>query len=391
MSEDLSGQSLGSFRIERLLGRGGMGAVYLGVEPATGRRVALKVMLRQLGENPEFAIRFEREARVAGQVDHANVARVLESGAAADVRYLAMEFIDGEPLSQMLKGNRPLSPRRALDYACQAARGLEAALRTGSIHRDIKPENLMLTRDGIVKIVDFGLAKNESVDSFKTATGVIMGTPHYISPEQALGRAVDHRTDIYSLGASLYHMLAGRPPFTAETAFEIVQKHIKDEPKAITAWNADVPEHVCQIAYRMMKKHPDERYQTYGHLISTLEDAIAGRSAPKFTMDVVGSDAEAQASPGWLTPRMKLIMGGTAVALILLGLTLKALFAPAPLKEGQTEFRGIDQEAIGVFGNQTRETLRGETLPALDQIGREIRELDREEREFSSPSRRRRD
>lgn len=389
MSDELIGKSLGVYRIERLLGRGGMGAVYEGVDTRDGRRVAVKVMTRTLGEDRELVSRFEREARVASQTHHPNVARVMDSGASDDVRYLVMEFIDGRSLADILREKKFLVGRRAVDFIRQTADGLQAALAQGSIHRDIKPENLMVTSDDTIKIVDFGLAKNESGDSFKTATGAVMGTPHYMSPEQATGRPVDHRSDIYSLGATFYHMLTGHTPFNGENAFAILQKHVSTEPPAVTKWNSNVPEPVCKVVYRMMSKHPDERFQTYQHLIGVLDDVIAGRTAHSMTMEVVEENAPAPASaaavPLALDSKRLIKIGGAVMAVVLLALMVHYIknefFSSPPMPNPQQAQKKQD---VFETGKASLRNFKEDTVPMIAEIRKATREQDDEVRNFGS-------
>lgn len=387
MSDLLLGKTLHGYKIERMLGRGGMGAVYEGIHEESGIRVALKVMMRNLREDPELVHRFEREARIAAQIKHANVARVMDAGDSDDVRYIVMEYIDGESLTDMLKEKGRLAGPRTLDYVRQAACGLEAAYELGVIHRDIKPANIMVTRDGVVKIVDFGLAKTEKPDSLHTATGAVMGTPHYMSPEQATGSALDHRADIYSLGAAFYQLLTGRTPFDGETALVILQKHISEEPRAIQHWNPNVPEPISQAVYRMMAKHPDDRFQTYGHLIRVLDDLIAGRDAPSMTMQVVDSNIPAPVELTAADKRRKMIFVGTAV----LGFFLLGLFwfhrrseANAAAEALAAENAAAEESTPGGGLAKKAREFKTDTVPMLHDIKKFNEQQDEEVEKFSN-------
>ena len=375
--DPLVGKTLGGCRVERELGRGGMGAVFAGARLESGERVAIKVMTRAFGENEEVVRRFEREADVAGQIKHPNVARVMASGVEGDVRYLVMEYVAGRPLSAILREKGRLAGPTALNVILQTARGLEAAHAIGAIHRDVKPENLMIADDGTVKIVDFGLARQENADSFKTATGAVMGTPHYMSPEQAMGRPTDHRSDIYSLGATFYHLLAGRPPFDGENAFDIVQKHVQNEVRAVTVWNGEVPEGVCQIIYRMLRKRPDERFLTYTHLIKSLEDAIEGRDRPSMTMDVVDERGGDEEESDRLRDRRRWIAIGVAAFLLAVGALGIALRPGAAKARSGSDGAGFDP-------NSTQLDYRTQVIPMLIDVNKALREQDDELANFEN-------
>lgn len=381
MSDPLIGKNLDGYRVLELLGQGGMGAVYLGEDTTTGRRVAIKTMIRGLREDPDIQRRFEREGKLAAEVDHPNIARVMRTGAAEDVRFIVMEYIDGKPLGDALAEKGRIAGSRCIDYIRQAARGLQAAHRAGVIHRDVKPDNLMLTADGIVKIVDFGLAKSDKGDSFKTATGAVMGTAHYISPEQASGMGVDHRSDIYSLGATFYHLLTGHTPFGGETSFAIIQKHIAEPVRDIHVWNPNVPDNVCQIVYRMMEKHPDKRFQTYGHLIDSLDDAIEGRVSSTFTMQVVDDagpsveELEARARGD----RMRLAMIATLV------LFVGAIFVyRGATRRGEADADGGGGGDVHPVFSDEKEKWKTETMPMLHDIMKHNEEMQKDSDNFES-------
>lgn len=406
MSHPLVGKTLGKYRIERLLGRGGMGAVLQGVHTDTGDIVAVKVMSQQLGEDPNLTIRFEREAKVAAQIDHPNVAKVLEYGSAQDVRYIVMEYIDGPSVGDILKMQRKLPGKQCLRVILQTAQGLEAAQRCNSIHRDIKPDNLMTTQDGQVKIVDFGLAKNDDVDSFKTATGVVMGTPHYISPEQAQGRGVDYRADMYSLGATFYHLITGHPPFDGDNAFSIVQKHVSEQVRPIEVWQPEVPEIVCSTIYRMMAKDPNDRFPTYAHLIGTLQDAIEGRYTPTASMEVAGAETLGPASlgprslgPGALahdpgpastdqsgTRRLLAIAGIVIVAVLgFAGYRIQASMDASGIAEGEIANQKLVAPRAQIPTHRINPNKwKDDTIPLLHDISKTLAAQDGEMRDFES-------
>jgi serine/threonine protein kinase len=274
-------QQLGPYKLVRKLGEGGMGAVYLAVDPASGRNVAVKVLPRQLGANPEFVKRFGREAEAAKNLKHPNIIGATTAGEDLGYHYYVMEFCEGETLDAALKRERVFPPGRAVEITLQAARGLQFAHQQGILHRDIKPSNIMLTKDGTAKILDLGLSKHidDSAMSFKTVTGAVLGTPHYISPEQAQGeKHIDGRTDIYSLGATLYHLLTGQTPFDGATALEILSKHVNTQLPNPQDLREDLPDATVQVLERMMAKEPADRYPDCGALITDLEELVAGRT-----------------------------------------------------------------------------------------------------------------
>lgn len=381
MSE-LVGRQFDGYEILRELGSGGMGAVYEAVIAETGEHVAIKVRTKRIGAGAteEDRRRFEREASVAAAINHPNVARVLGNGSFEDLDYLVMEYVDGMPLNEVMKEKVRLPGKKCLDLVLQAARGLQAAYECGSIHRDIKPENLMMTQDGRIKIVDFGLAKNDKMDSFKTATGVVMGTPHYISPEQASGMPVDHRSDIYSLGATLYHLLAGRPPFDGENAFSILHKQIHAEVRSLTQWNPGVPDAVCQMVYRMLAKHPDARYQTYGHLIRVLQDLLSGRDRPSLTMEAV-DESRLQADRLQAQQDRKRMMVAGAILALVAAMALGAMLS----RPSREEVSPAEEAQAGLVQTHVIEPgkWKSTTFPLIEDIRTHINELDEEERNFS--------
>jgi serine/threonine protein kinase len=281
---------LGPYKLVKKIGEGGMGAVYLATDPASGRSVAVKVLPRHYGANAEFVKRFKREADAATKLRHPNIIGAFATGEDQGYHYYVMEYCDGQPLDQLLVLEKRLAVDRAVGLALQAARGLRYAHDQGIIHRDIKPSNIFITRDGTAKILDLGLSKDigDSALSFKTVTGAVLGTPHYISPEQAQGeKDVDGRTDIYSLGATLYHLLTGRTPFEGATALEILSKHVNTVLPNPQDLREEIPDPVVHILERMMAKEPRDRYRDCGMLIADLEEVTSGRT-PKSQMIAPG-------------------------------------------------------------------------------------------------------
>ena len=259
------------------IGTGGMGIVYKARQLSMDRVVALKVLNERYSSNAEFQDRFIREARAAGRLNHPNVIHVHDISRANGRHYFSMEYIDGSSVKDVLRAERKLDVNKALDIVLQAAKALEFAHENRIVHRDIKPDNIMLTREGIVKIADLGIAKTfeEAAPSAKEHRR-IMGTPHYMAPEQALGKAIDHRVDIYSLGATFYHMVTGSTPFTGSTAHEVLKAHIQESLPPIQDLNASVPDPVCFIIERMMAKLPEKRYPDMSKVIEDIERVQRG-------------------------------------------------------------------------------------------------------------------
>ncbi len=261
------------YEIVRLLGKGGMGNVYEARHRMMDRSVALKIIKREFVRKPEAVDRFHREVKAAAQLAHPNVVTAHDAEQAGDIHFMVMEFVDGIDLSEMIKDQGALPVADACDYVRQAAIGLQHAHERGMVHRDIKPHNLMVTANGTVKILDFGLASlspettaNSDVVEARsdlTAAGAIMGTPDFISPEQAEdARRADIRSDIYSLGATLYYLLSGRVPFADGSVMHKLKSHAQVEPDSLNSLRDDLPAELVAIVTKMMAKEPDERFQT---------------------------------------------------------------------------------------------------------------------------------
>jgi WD40 repeat protein/serine/threonine protein kinase len=257
------------YEVIRELGRGGMGVVYLSRNKLMDRPEVLKVVNKQILDQPETAERFLREIRAAARLSHANIVTAYSAVQAGDLLAFAMEYVEGETLEQVVRTQGPLPVANACYYTLQVAQGLQHAFDKGLVHRDIKPQNLILAREGkkhVVKILDFGLAKatreGEAADCGLTGTGMMMGTPDYIAPEQTLDAArADIRADIYSLGCTLYYLLTGKPPFQAKSQFELLQAHHSKEATPLDQVRKDVPVELAAIVAKMMAKDPARRYQ----------------------------------------------------------------------------------------------------------------------------------
>jgi len=275
---DLGLAELGEFKVVRKLGEGAMGSVYLGVGPGR-QRSAIKVLSDHLAKQRTFLTRFFREGQAAIRLQHPNIVRGIDLGEAQGQYYYAMEFIQGRTVRQVMKDAQAVfPPGRATEIIRQVAEGLAYAHENGIIHRDIKPDNIMVTREGVAKLADLGLARQlDSELTALTRTGTSMGTPFYMAPEQAMdAKRADARSDIYSLGATWYHMLTGRAPFEGETLLEIFQKHLKQPLTPPQTINPAVPRGVSLTIERMMAKQAGNRVQTARELMELIDRECLG-------------------------------------------------------------------------------------------------------------------
>jgi eukaryotic-like serine/threonine-protein kinase len=332
-ADDLVGRRLGRYEVAALIGEGGMGRVYLARDAKLGRKVALKLLPGEFTADEERLRRFEQEARAASSLNHPNILTIYEVGEAAGARYIAAEFVEGETLRERL-ARAPLSAAEALDLGAQVASALAAAHEAGIVHRDIKPENLIVRRDSIVKVLDFGLAKlatpqtavvdTEAATRIRvdTGLGVVLGTVRYMSPEQARGIGTDARTDIWSLGCVLYEMVGGHAPFEGETDSDVIAAILEREPPPLARYTSDVPAELEWIVRKALRKNREERYQAAKELFTDLKslkrrlefEAELGRGAtPERSADVA---ARARGRP-FLRPRII-----AAATLILLALAV---------------------------------------------------------------------
>ena len=277
-----AGHTIGSYRILNKIGTGGMGAVYLAEHPLIGKKVALKVIHRELAGNKEVIQRFFQEAKAVTRINHEHIVQIHDFGVTPDSdHFYIMEYLEGQTLAALIGKQGVIEVMRALHIAAQVASALAAAHGSGVIHRDLKPDNVMLTpRLGdpdFVKLLDFGLAKVfASASAVKTAAGVLLGTPQYMSPEACESKKdVDHRTDIYALGILLFQMMTGMLPFDGETMGEVLVKQVTQLPPAPRGLNPNIPPSVEQIILRCLAKGPDHRFPTMNQLREALLDPEA--------------------------------------------------------------------------------------------------------------------
>jgi serine/threonine-protein kinase len=270
---------MGPYEIRGIIGTGGMGVVYQGWDERLSRSVAVKTLKPELAKEPAFCERFVREARAVASLSHPNVTQIYYIGEEEGRPFFAMEFLEGKPLDALLREEGKLPPSRAAELIRQAAQGLKAAAARGVIHRDIKPSNLVLTKEGVLKVTDFGLAKMVVADSGLTLTGEVLGSPNYLAPEQASGAAADLRSDIYSLGATLYELLTGRPPFDGPTPVSIILKHVREPLRSPRHYSPELPVPLVTLTQRMLAKRPEDRPKDYDSLLREMDRLLAPVSA----------------------------------------------------------------------------------------------------------------
>ena len=292
----------GRYRIIRHLARGGMAEVYLAEDVLLSRTVALKVLFPELAQDEAFVERFRREARAAASLNHHNIVSVYDFGEDEGSWFIVMEYVDGETLRHIIRGDGPMEPARAAEIGAEVAAALAAAHARGIVHRDVKPANVLIAAStGTVKVTDFGIARAANARQGLTMPGTVLGTATYLSPEQAQGAAVDHRTDLYSLGMVLYEMLAGRPPFTGDTPVAIAYRHLKEQAPPPSTHNPRVPPALDAIVMKAMAKDPAARQASAEELRTQLLDFDRAVGDPDATVAVApplaGAEATTVAAP----------------------------------------------------------------------------------------------
>jgi serine/threonine protein kinase len=320
-----AGRRLGPYEILEPLGAGGMGEVYRARDPRLEREVAIKVLPEELCRDPERLRRFETEALAAATLNHPNILDVHDTGAEEGVPYIVSELLEGETLRERLR-SAALPPRKAINYAVQIAQGLAAAHEKEILHRDLKPENLFLTKDGRVKILDFGLAKlrdpqlpagsllsqQETVPW--TSPGVVLGTVGYMSPEQVRGDPVDARADVFSFGAVLYEMLSGQRAFRGETPVQTMNAILSEDPPTLSSVNPALPPVLERIVHRCLEKQPEDRFHS-AHDIGIALQTISGSTERVFTPEIRARSTWRQAAP-WAATALVVVVAAVAVAVL---------------------------------------------------------------------------
>ncbi len=306
----------GRYKIVRKLGAGGMADVYLAEDQELGRRVAIKILNDRHAHDDQFVERFRREAKNAAGLSHPSIVSIYDRGESEGTYYIAMEYLEGRTLKELIVRNGPTPVPIAIDYGRQILSAVAFAHRNGVVHRDIKPHNIVVGRDGRLKVTDFGIARSGA--SQMTEAGSIIGTAQYLSPEQARGVHVDQRSDIYSVGVVMYEMLTGEVPFTGDTPVEIAMKHLSTAPSAPSDLNDAVPHDLDAIVLRALAKEPEQRYQSSEEM-----DADLGRVARGLA---VSDETEAAAT-------MVLAGAGTAAPTTVMRPSRALVPAPAPVQE----------------------------------------------------------
>ncbi len=333
----------GRYRLESKLGSGGMSTVYLARDSTLERWVAVKVMHREMSDQPDQLERFRREARAVAQLSHPNVVAVIDAGEDGGHPYIVFEYVDGETLKQRIERVGPLPVDEATAYAIEIGRGLSAAHARRLVHRDVKPQNVLIDSEGRAKVTDFGIARSLEADGL-TQTGRVLGTTDYVSPEQAMGRGVDARTDIYALGVLLYEMLTGEVPFTAETVVGVAMKHVNEPMPDVQKKRPEVSSALAAVVERATAKDPKTRYPDLASCLADLEAALevevarAGGSHGEATtvLDTVPKKRRKILTTRRVsTAGVFIVLAATAAALLITALTgKKESPAPAPAPTG---------------------------------------------------------
>jgi serine/threonine-protein kinase len=269
---DLGGKLIGDFKVLYKLGHGGMGQVFLAEQVSLKRKVALKILRTDLAEDSDSLQRFKKEAEAIAQVVHPCIVQVYAIGEAEGQHFMALEYVEGRNLKEYLALRGTLDIHSLVSVLRQVASALQRASELGIIHRDIKPENILLTRKGEVKVADFGLARFAALAQplNLTQTGMTLGTPLYMAPEQVEGKQIDQRTDIYSLGVTAYHMIAGHPPYQGDTAVEVAFKHLRGEVELLETIRPDFSKDICELVQKMMSVDPMKRPQSFAEVLNSL-------------------------------------------------------------------------------------------------------------------------
>src|SRR5687768_252764 len=271
----------GRYELGQVLGRGGMAEVYLAMDTRLGRTVAVKTLRADLARDPTFQARFRREAQSAASLNHPAIVAVYDTGEDyidnVSIPYIVMEYVDGSTLRELLHSGRKLLPERTLEMTIGILQALEYSHRAGIVHRDIKPANVMLTRNGQVKVMDFGIARAMGDSGMTmTQTSAVIGTAQYLSPEQARGEQVDARSDLYSTGCLLFELLTGRAPFVGDSPVAVAYQHVREEPPAPSSLDPDIPPAADAITLKALAKDRAQRYQTAAEMRADVGRALQG-------------------------------------------------------------------------------------------------------------------
>lgn len=340
---DLTNKNLGNYKIVSKLGQGGMATVYKAHELSLNRMVALKVLSSQLSEDEAYIKRFQREAQAAAQLNHPNIVQIYAIAEEQGVHYFAMEYIKGKSLADIRQEKGVMKPEDAVPIIRQVAEALAEAHKVGLVHRDIKPSNIMIDAAGRAKVTDFGIAYVSYANTKLTRDGSIIGTPEYLSPEQCEGKTVDQRSDIYSLGVTLYELLSGRTPYEADTPVSMLMKIVKGEFPPLREVNPNVPESLQAIVDKMMLKDVQQRYQKMEEVIKDLQELEAGRNIPA-TAVMEEAAVPVQASGGKSNKWAAVIVAAVIVILMGGAFAAKMLYFDKKAAQDKQEKVAISEE-----------------------------------------------
>jgi serine/threonine protein kinase len=299
---DLVGQRLGKFEILAVLGKGGMATVYRARQTDLKREVAIKVMKASLAESEDFLVRFRREAELVARLEHPNIITIYDYGQEGETVYIAMRLLPGGSLSDRLRKHGALAPQETLRITKQIASALALAHARGIIHRDLKPQNVLFDSADNAVLTDFGIAKVDSSSTQLTGTGIAIGTPSYMSPEQWRGEPVDLRIDIYALGLMIFEMLSGQLPFIGDTPASLMFKHLTEPPPRLTRLRKDLPVQVEAVIFRALAKNREERYGSAQELAEDLEAALSGKALSLHTPAAPAEDSRTAPAVPIVTP-----------------------------------------------------------------------------------------
>jgi serine/threonine-protein kinase len=331
---DLSGRVLDDYKLLRRLGQGGMGQVYLAEQFSLRRQVALKIVRPELTDAATAATllaRFRAEAEAVAKATHANIVQIYAIGRSDELSYMALEYVEGRNLREFVELKKPIAAGVGLKVMAQVAAALERAGELNMVHRDIKPENILITRQGEVKVADFGLSRCFDRPMNLTRSGVVMGTPLYMSPEQVdQSSPADHRSDLYAFGATSYFMFAGEPPFTGDDAVSVAFKHVHQEPLPLAELRPDLPVELCALIHKLMAKKPEARYQTAREVLRDIEALRANRLATTSLSQPSLSDIRIRVQNAWPSLRYW-VAGASIVGALLLGLAIGWHQQPGPV------------------------------------------------------------
>ena len=364
---------LTKYELHERIGEGGMGIVFKAQQRSMAREIALKILSPKYSLKKKWVDQFINEARAAGKLNHQNIIQVHDVGTENDIHFFSMEYVDGPTCMQMLRSHGALEVEAALEITRQVARALEYAHAHRLIHQDVKPDNIMVGSNEVVKLADLGISKTFDEVAAEEGPKKIMGTPHYMSPEAALGKKIDHRVDIYSLGATLYHLLSGKTPFHGTNATDVLKSHVMEQLPALKGINPKVPDEVIALIDQMMVKNPDERMQTAKEVEEAIDRILAGKG---FSKDRAGSETvmlrryaqgikPGSSEPTDLTPeesgqvdvpkkegRSPLLTGLAVIVAILFVIVMWSLFRPAntaaPVEVARPVQAPVPEQSTGV-------------------------------------------